>query len=179
MLHLLFFRGHGLVPVLVRLFCWHWWHGQRWREVPAHVAIWDAEEGLEYEAIVTGIRSGRLDSLDGLSGLIEALPVALPEPNLARRWLMQQVGRPYGYLAVAATGLGILSPPALDRLWRTLWEHLSGGRSGRTAPLDCSLLAQMALRAGGQNILGRDDGLPVSPNDLFLSLLSLKGLKTS
>lgn len=179
MLHLLFFRGHGLVPVLVRLFCWHWWHGQRWRDVPAHVAIWDRDNKTEYEAIVTGIRSGQLDGLNKLSGLVEMIPVSVPHPDAARAWLDEQVGRPYGFLAATATGLGILSPPALDRLWRTLWEHLSGGRSGRTAPLDCSLLAQMALRAGGQNILGRDDGLPVSPNDLFLSLLSLKGLKTS
>lgn len=170
MLHLLFFRGYGLVPVLVRLICWHWWHGQKWREVPAHVSVWDAEEGLEYEAIVTGIRSERLESIESLTGLIEALPVAVPEPELSRRWLMQQVGRPYGFLAATATGLGILSPPALDRLWRTLWERLSGGKGGRTAPLDCSLLAQMALRAGGLDLLGRADGLPVSPNDLLRNL---------
>ena len=137
MLHLLFFRGHGLIPMLVRLFCWHWWRGQRWRDVPAHVAIWDTEEGIEYEAIVTGIRSERLESIECLSGLIEALPVEVPEPEITRRWLMQQVGRPYGFLAVTATGLGILSPPALDRLLRTLWERLAGGRAGRTAPLDC------------------------------------------
>ena len=170
MLHLLFFRGHGLVPVLVRLFCWHWWRGQRWREVPAHVAIWDRDTWTEYEAIVTGIRSGHLAGIQETSGLIGIIPVSVQHPDAARAWLDDQVGKPYGFLAVTATGLGILSPPALDRLWRTLWERLAGGRAGRTAPLDCSLLAQMALRAGGLDLLGRDDGLPVSPNDLLRNL---------
>lgn len=169
MLHLLFFRGHGIVPVLVRLFCWRWWGGQRWRDVPAHVAIWDTEEGIEYEAIVTGIRSGRLESAESLPGLIESVPVALPEPDLARRWLMQQVGKRYGFEAVALTGLTVLSPSWLDLIWARCWARLQGGRSGRTSPLHCSLLCLGALEAAGfpTNFPGFP---PVSPNDLMLGL---------
>lgn len=174
MLHLLFFRGHGLVPVLVRLFCWRWWQGQHWRDVPAHVALWDRDTWTEYEAIVTGIRATHLSGLQETSGLVGVLEVSLPHPDAATAWLGDQVGKPYGFLASAATGLGILSPPALDLWWRWLWRHLSGGKAGRTAPLNCSLLCQLALRAGGLNLVGREDGLPVSPNDL---LLTLKGLK--
>lgn len=169
-LTVLAFRGHGIMPVLIRLFCWHWRQGQRWSEVPAHVAIWDEAGAAEYEAIVTGIKRSELASLDGLRGLTHTIRVEVPDMAGTRVWLEEQVGREYGYLAVAATGLGILSPPSLDRVWRCWWERLSGGKSGRTAPLDCSLLAQMALRAGGVEMLGRRDGLPVSPNDLVLEL---------
>lgn len=172
-LSLLFFRGHGIVPVLVRLCCWQWWLGQRWCDVPAHVSIWDRAEGIEYEAIVSGIHSSTLPSLDGITGLIDNVVVVVPGLDQSRHWLTLQVGKPYGFLAAAATGLGILSPPALDLLWLRIWANLAGGRSGRTAPLDCSLLAQMALIAGGLDVPGRADGLPVSPNDL---MMGLKGL---
>ena len=177
MLHLLFFRGHGLVPVLVRLFCWRWWLGQHWRDVPAHVAVavpasTNANALYEYEAVVTRIQVSLLarKEIPKLNGLIACVDIEVPDPRQAHAWLDLQIGRRYGFEAAALTGLGIVSPPALDRWWRRIWEHLSGGRSGRTAPLDCSLLAQMALRAGGLDLLGREDGLPVSPNDLLKNL---------
>lgn len=174
MLYLLCFRGSGIVPLLVRLFCWHWWQRQRWSDVPAHVAIWDRDNQTEYEAIITGVRKGQLTELQQITGLIEAQPVELPYPDAARAWLNEQVGKPYGYLAALATGLGILSPSWLDCWWRYGWERLAGGKSGRTAPLDCSLLAQFALKKGGYIVLGRSDGLPVSPNDLHLYLKGLQ-----
>jgi hypothetical protein len=134
------------------------------------VAVWDEAEGIEYEAVVTGIKRSELDTLDGLRGLTDAIRVEVPDVAATRGWLAEQVGREYGYLAVVATGLGILSPPSMDRVWKCWWERLAGGKSGRTAPLDCSLLAQLALRAGGLEMQGRRDGLPVSPNDLVLEL---------
>ena len=188
MVHLLFFRGHGIVPILVRLLTWHWWRGQHWSQVPAHVAlaipagrVLHAElpsyaaklpSYAEYEAITTGIHVSMLAESDmpRLHGLIDDIPVEVPLPHETVRWLDAQVGLPYGYLAVAATGLGIVSPPWMDRCWLRLWERLAGGKSGRTAPLNCSLLCQLALRAGGLDVQGRQDGLPVSPNDLLLIL---------
>ncbi len=171
MLHLLFFKGHGLIPILVRLITWHWWLGQRWSQVPAHVAITIPAGRVlhEYEAIITGVQVTLLAESDvpRLNGLIADIPMDVPLLGAAVRWLDAQVGKPYGYLASAATGLGIISPPWLDRWWRRGWEHLAGGKSGRTAPLNCSLLCQLAIRAGGLDIQGRKDGLPVSPNDLM------------
>jgi hypothetical protein len=140
--------------------------------------VWDEAEGIEYEAIVTGIKRSGLDTLEGLCGLTDTIRVEVPDMAAARMWLAEQVGREYGYLAVVATGLGILSPASLDRVWRCWWERLAGGKSGRTAPLDCSLLAQLALRAGGVEMLGRRDGLPVSPNDLVLELKGRKRHET-
>ncbi len=171
MIRLLFFRGHGIIPILVRLLTWHWWHGQHWSRVPAHVAItipvWNAL--AEYEAIITGVQVTLLaeSDLPTLNGLIADVPVDVPLIGAAQHWLDAQVGRPYGFLTSAATGLGIVSPPWLDRWWARGWEHLAGGKSGRTAPLNCSLLCQLALGAGGLDIPGRSDGLPVSPNDLL------------
>ncbi len=178
MVHLLFFKGYGIIPILVRLLTWHWWHGQHWSQVPAHVAITipagrvlhaELPSYAEYEAIITGVHVSLLAITDvpQLNGLIADVPVDVPLPHETVRWLDAQVGKPYGYLASAATGLGIVSPPWLDRWWRRGWEHLAGGKSGRTAPLNCSLLCQLALRAGGLDIPGRQDGLPVSPNDLM------------
>jgi hypothetical protein len=177
MLHLLFFRGHGLVPVFVRLLCWHWWRGQRWQAVPAHVAVavpasTDTNVLYEYEAVVTGIQVSLLarEEIQEINPLSSCVELRVPDPAQAHAWLDLQIGRRYGFETAALTGLGIVSPPALDRWWRRIWEHLSGGRSGRTAPLHCSLLVQMALRAGGLDLLGRGDGLPVSPNDLLRNL---------
>ena len=178
MIRLLFFRGHGIVPILVRLLTWHWWIGQSWGQVPAHVAIAipagralhaELPSYAEYEAIITGVRVSLLapSDLTTLHGLIADVPVDVPLIGAAQHWLDAQVGKPYGYLAVVATGLGIVSPPWLDRWWRRGWEHMAGGKSGRTAPLNCSLLCQLALGAGGLGIPGRRDGLPVSPNDLM------------
>lgn len=171
MIRLLFFRGHGIVPILVRLLTWHWWRGQHWSQVPAHVAIAIPAGRVlhEYEAIITGVHVSLLAITDvpQLNGLIADVPVDVPLLGAAGHWLDAQVGKPYGYLAVAATGLGIISPPWLDRWWARGWEHLAGGKSGRSAPLNCSLLCQLALRAGGLDIPGRQDGLPVSPNDLL------------
>ncbi|WP_394794882.1 hypothetical protein [Armatimonas sp.] len=171
MIHLLFFKGYGIIPILVRLLTWHWWLGQRWSQVPAHVAIAIPVGSTlsEYEAIITGVHVALLAPSDvpRLNGLIAAVPVEVPQPAATQRWLDAQVGKPYGYLAAAATGLGIISPPWLDRWWRRGWERLSGGKSGRTAPLNCSLLCQLALGAGGLDTPGRQDGLPVSPNDLM------------
>ncbi len=171
MVHLLFFKGYGIIPILVRLLTWHWWHGQRWSQVPAHVAITiPAGNAMhEYEAVITGVHVSLLapSDLPTLNGLIADVPVDVPLPHETVRWLDAQVGKPYGYLAVAATGLGIISPSWLDRWWARGWEHLAGGKSGRTAPLNCSLLCQLALGAGGLDIQGRQDGLPISPNDLL------------
>ncbi|WP_395089279.1 hypothetical protein [Armatimonas sp.] len=159
------------MPLMIRLLTWHWWRGQRWRQVPAHVAIAIPVGSTlsEYEAITTGVHVSLLAESDvsRLSGLIADLPVEVPLLGATVRWLDAQVGKPYGYLASAATGLGIVSPRWLDRWWARGWERLAGGKSGRTAPLNCSLLCQLALKAGGLDIPGRQDGLPVSPNDLM------------
>lgn len=174
MLHLLFFRGHGLVPVLVRLFCWRWWRGQRWREVPAHVAVavpTSANALHEYEAVVTGIQVSLLaqEDIPKLNGLIASIDLDVPDPESASRWLDLQIGRRYGFEAVALTGLAVLSPAWLDLIWARCWARLQGGRSGRTSPLHCSLLCLGALEAAGfpTNFPGFP---PVSPNDLMLGL---------
>jgi hypothetical protein len=177
MLHLLFFRGHGIVPVLVRLFCWHWWRSQRWRDVPAHVAVavpasTDSNALYEYEAVVTGIQVSLLarEDIQKLNGLIASIQLDVPDPEAASRWLDSQVGHRYGFEAVALTGLAVLSPTWLDMLWARCWARLQGGKSGRTAPLHCSLLCLNALRAGGFDTAKFPDFPPVSPNDLLRNL---------
>lgn len=175
MLHLLFFRGHGIVPVLVRLFCWRWWRGQRWSDVPAHVAIALPTSGKtlhEYEAIVTGIQVSLLDpgTIPALNGLIACIKVEVPDIEASRRWLDEQVGQCYGFEAVALTGLTVLSPAWLDLIWARCWAKLQGGRSGRTSPLHCSLLCLKALHAGGFTGDELPDFPPASPNDLMLGL---------
>lgn len=121
-IHLLFFKGYGFVPLMIRLLTWHWWRGQRWRQVPAHVAIAIPVGSTlsEYEAITTGVHVSLLAESDvsRLSGLIADLPVEVPLLGATVRWLDAQVGKPYGYLASAATGLGIVSPRWLDRWWK-------------------------------------------------------------
>lgn len=170
--YLLFFKGHGVAPLLIRWLTWR--GGEAWSSVPSHVAICFANYGgwSEYEATITGIHQRFVRDFK-LHGLIEAVKVELPDEDAAQQWVGSKVGKPYGYLAVISTGLGIVSPPWWDRLWARLWEHLAGGRGGRTAPLDCSLLAQLTLKAGGLDVPGREDGLPVSPNDLYLNLKEL------
>lgn len=130
----------------------------------------DGREGVEWEAISTGIRKTTFTSLQDLGYPMALMELTVPHIETLTAWLDAQVGKPYGYLAVAATGLGIVSPPWWDRLWARLWEHLAGGRGGRTAPLDCSLLSQLALEHGGVVTPRRPDGLPVSPNDLYHAL---------
>lgn len=156
-----FFKGRGLVPVLVRAVTWRWREGQAWGSVPAHCAfiVWP----VEYEAIITGIRKS-----EGwqLSGVVGRVGVSVPRLDDTIEWLDMQVGKPYGFLACALTGAGHLLPANARRLSR-LWERMAGGKSGRTAPLNCSLLCQFALLCGGLPVRGREDGLPVSPNDLL------------
>lgn len=176
MLHLLFFRGHGIVPVLVRLFCWHWWTCQHWRDVPAHVAVavpTSTNALYEYEAIVSGIQVSLLarEEIPKLTGLIASVEMKVPNPEAASQWLDSQVGQRYGFEAVALTGLAVLSPSWLDLTWARCWASLQGGKSGRTSPLHCSLLCRRALEAGGYKTT-LPDFPPISPNDLMLGLKS-------
>lgn len=171
-LSLLFFRGHGAIPCLIRLATWRWWLGQRWEDVPAHVAIWDERTSVEWEAVVFGIRKGPLSDAahNALSGLIATVQVEIPDYATTVRWLNAQVGRPYGFAAVAITGAGIIAPRAADRALAWLWRGMAGGKGGRSVPLDCSELVRGALAAGGAPLIGRADGLPMSPNDVLLEV---------
>lgn len=165
---LYFFSGHGLVPVVVRLVTWRWWAGQRWGEVPAHCAIvisTPGQDSVEYESIITGTRK----SINfRLSGVVYSRLVDIPRIADTIEWLDSQVGRPYGFLPAILTGIGALRPGYAIYCGR-VWEWLRGGRGGRTAPLNCSLLCQYALLAGGVEVGGHPTGLPLSPNELMRS----------
>ena len=171
-----FWRGRGLIPVLIRLFSRH--RGQAWADVPAHCAVLleDSEGFTEYEAISTGIRRGEItrQELDeGTVAPMVMIPVTVPNFDAMVQYLNEQVGQRYGYEAVAATGLAIVAPSWLDRWLSWSWLHLAGGRSGRSCPKDCSLLVWWALSHAGLTLPGREDGLPVSPNDLLQLLKRL------
>jgi hypothetical protein len=170
--YILFFKGHGFIPVLIRLFSKH--RGQKFSKVPAHCAVFikSGNGFVEYEAVSTGIRKLWLPILPKYQKFL-MIPVKDLSPVV--NWLDTQVGKPYGYLTVAITGLGIVSPSVVDRVLSWCWRNLFGGKSGRSCPKDCSLLAHLALMEGGVEVPGRKDGLPVSPNDLLTSLKNIPG----
>lgn len=165
--HLLFFRGHGWIPVLTRLLTWEWWRGQKWRDVPAHVAIfWDNGPSgwIEIEAIATGIRRGELTVLPGSDdGVCAQINLSDGGPD-ALLYASQQVGRRYGFETAALTGLAAI--PAANEYAQTLWSQLA---SGRTVPLHCSLLAAGALKAAGYELPKWET--PPSPNQVYRYLL--------
>ena len=175
MLSLLFFRGHGIVPVLVRLFTWKWFYAQKWKDVPSHVAIVvDSEYGVKrkYEAVVTGIQSAAFSysEIENDKSLIAEIKLPFSDVAASRKYLDSQVGDRYGFEVVAITGLAVLSPPWVDAVLAFVWTRLMGGRNGETCPLHCSLLAKMSMSAGGFVFEKGTDNMPMSPNDLFLLL---------
>jgi hypothetical protein len=160
----MYFRGHGVVPVVVRLITWQWWTGQKWSDVPAHVAMfWLQPDGshIEIEAVVTGIRREKVAALP-TGGVADRF--FLPDVD-GKGWAYasSQVGGRYGFEAAMATGLGSL--PWWRALATRLWAKVG---AGRTAPLHCSLLAQETMREAGQPVQTGD--LPPSPNGQMLFL---------
>lgn len=168
---LIFFTGHGFIPVMIRVFCRRWRDAQPWEEVPAHVVIWDRSLQRETEATVKGIRSTRLETLAGLHGVCKIVPINVPNIEGAREFLESQENERYGFEAVVLTGLAEVSPNWIDRIWLKCWSSLRGGKGGRTSPLHCSLLCHKALEAGGVPVHNiRRDGLPLTPNDLLFTV---------
>jgi len=175
MISLLFFRGHGVIPVLVRLFTWKWFYGQKWKDVPAHVAVMiEVRDGVfvKYEAIVSGIESNIIDYNDQLSdkSLMAKIDVYVPDVKSSIAYLDSQLNDRYGFEAVAINGIAAISPFWIDLILSAIWRHLMNGQDPKTCPLHCSMLAFLAVRAGGKVLDGREDGMPSSPNDLLRSL---------
>ena len=172
MIRIYFFRGSGLVPLIVRLFCWKWWIGEKFSQVPAHCSlVMKAGSYLvEFEATVKGISCHHVP--DKMSGVIHYVDLAVPDERVALSWLSDKIGSRYGFEAVAIDGISVVAPPWVDKCMALVWRRLEKGRS---SPLHCSLLCLGAINASGFSpVPSRPDGLPVSPNDL---LISLKGLR--
>lgn len=178
MLRLLFFRGHGIVPILVRLFTWRPLSGQRWKDVPAHVAIvTNSPDGIprKYEAVITGIQSTVfIESENSADKSVIAEFSFISDTGFsAYHYLEDQVGDRYGFEAVALTGMTVLAPRRIDKKLASIWAKMYGGKNGETCPLHCSLLAKKAMEAAGlPDVRPRKDGMPLSPNDLMTGLLA-------
>lgn len=152
-------RGHGVVPVLVRALTWR--PGMKWSETPAHVSIYRAQgDGMfeEIEAVVTGVRLTRNMILPSY-GVVGKF--AIPDPSGAG-WdaALGRVGEPYGFAAAILTGAGSIVGL---RDWATQWWRKLG--QGRTAPQDCATLATLAIEATGLDV--HEPETPISPAELM------------
>lgn len=168
MIELYFFRGRGTVPFIVRLFCWRWWLGQKFSQVPAHCSavIATGETIIEFEATVKGITCDFFH--EKVTGVISSIRLEVPHHNTALYWLAMKCGTRYGFEAVAIDGISVVAPAWVDKILASVWSRLEKGRS---SPLHCSLLCLGALKAGGYSPLPyRKDGIPISPNDLMIGL---------
>lgn len=139
-MRLIFTRQRSLTSLLIRWFTWSRW---------SHVAV-QAGEHLVIDARFWGhgVRYRSVEQLLASASAHAIVDIDVPDEAAARRWLCDQIGKPYDWTAV------------LGLLWRAPgWA--------RDDAWFCSELAEAALLAGGLSRF-RQDASRITPEHCWM-----------